>query len=63
MYTKYVCDSKTSRENVNLGKDQLVLDIRQVPFNEDIPNLVLSLQIGTYFRERHGKFIWNAGLK
>lgn len=63
MYTKYVCDSKPSREEVNIGKDQLASDIRQMPLNADIPNLVLSLQMGRYIRERRGKFIWNAGSK
>lgn len=43
MYTKYVYDSKTSREDVKLGKNQLELAIRHIPLNENILNLVIPL--------------------
>lgn len=43
MCPKYVYDPRTSREGVELGKDQSELDIGQVPFSENVPNLVLFL--------------------
>lgn len=50
---------------MKLGKDQLVLDIRQTPFNENIPNSVYPSLCRNQadVLERRGKFIWNAGLK
>lgn len=46
MCRKHVCDSKNLREDVKLGKGQLVLDIGQMPFNEKVPSFVYtSVQI------------------